>query len=159
MKKIFFIFAVLFILVGCSKKAEAKTTEEAVPQVELQPTDTEKDKYKFGNLESKIDIDFTRYNYLMADAKIFSMMMDEENYIGKKIKIEGRFYVQETDFGRFFLVLLSDETACCSTGFAFVDRTRRFPEDYPEQDAEIEVVGSYKKGYFNGTEMTYLDCN
>ena len=159
MKKIVFMFAVLFILSGCSKKAEAKSTEEAVPQVELQPTDTEKDKYKFGNLSSKTDIDFSRYNYLMADAKIFSMQMDPDNYIGKKIKITGRFYPQESEYGQFFLVLLSDETACCSTGFAFIDRTRRYPEDYPEPDAEIEVAGAYKKGYFNGVEIFYLDCN
>ena len=156
-KRIFACLAAALILAACTKQAKA------VPAAERQNfainVKAEKKSAKSSTDKNKIDIDFTKYNYNMASAMIYDMFMDQEKYLGKRIKIRGKFYADEDEHGQFFAVLLYDATACCQTGFSFEDNNRRYPEDYPPILSDIEITGVYSKKYIGETEITYIDCN
>lgn len=119
---------------------------------------SEKKSSKRDSDPNKIDFDFTRYNYTMASALIFDMLINQEDYLGKRIRIKGKFFADEDENGRFFAVLLYDATACCQTGFTFEDSSRKYPEDFPEQLEEIEITGVYSKKFYGNVEYTYIDC-
>ena len=168
MKKIIYCcFAVIFISIfisGCKKQAKTlkypqAKEKQAVNGYSIIPVKAEKKSSKKESDSNKIDIDFTKYNYNMASAMIFEIFMDQEKYLGKRIKIRGKFYADEDEHGQFFAVLLYDATACCQTGFSFEDNNRRYPEDYPAQLEDIEITGIYSKKYIGETEITYIDCN
>ena len=156
-RHLFVCLAVALILAACTKQAKA------VPAAERQNfainVNAEKKTAKSGTDKNKIDIDFTKYNYNMASAMIFEMFMNQEAYLGKRIKIRGKFYTDKDEHGQFFAVLLYDATACCQTGFSFEDSSRHYPEDYPELLEDIEIVGVFSKKFYGDTEFTYIDCN
>ena len=106
----------------------------------------------------KIDIDLTKCSYTMASAIIFDMLLSQNDYLGKRIKIKGQFWANEDDSNQFFAVLIYDATACCQTGLTFKDKNRRYPEDYPTQLEEIEITGVYTKEEIDGMSYAYIDC-
>lgn len=106
----------------------------------------------------KIDIDLTKCSYTMASAIIFDMLLSQNDYLGKRIKIKGQFWANEDDSNQFFAVLMYDATACCQTGLTFKDKNRRYPEDYPAQLEEIEITGIYTKEEIDGMSYAYIDC-
>lgn len=106
----------------------------------------------------KIDIDLTKCSYTMASAIIFDMLLSQNDYLGKRIKIKGQFWANEDDSNQFFAVLMYDATACCQTGLTFKDKNRRYPEDYPAQLEEIEITGVYTKEEIDGMSYAYIDC-
>ena len=148
MKKHFFKwFVIILVLTAFSAcKKEAKTSIDTAESVQSLQT------------AEKIDIDFTNLNYNMASALIFDMLANQEDYLGKRIKIKGQFFASQDDFGSFLAVLLYDATACCQTGFTFEDDSRHYPEDYPALLEDIEIVGVYSKKYYGDTEFAYIDC-
>lgn len=107
----------------------------------------------------KIDIDLTKCSYTMASAIIFDMLLSQNDYLGKRIKIKGQFWANEDDSNQFFAVLMYDATACCQTGLTFKDKNRRYPEDYPAQLEEIEITGVYTKEEIDGMSYAYIDCS
>ena len=107
---------------------------------------------------NKIDIDLTKCSYTMASAIIFDMLLSQNDYLGKRIKIKGQFWANEDDSNQFFAVLMYDATACCQTGLTFKDKNRRYPEDYPAQLEEIEITGVYTKEEIDGMSYAYIDC-
>lgn len=108
---------------------------------------------------NKIDIDLTKCSYTMASAIIFDMLLSQNDYLGKRIKIKGQFWANEDDSNQFFAVLMYDATACCQTGLTFKDKNRRYPEDYPAQLEEIEITGVYTKEEIDGMSYAYIDCS
>jgi len=155
-----------------NKSASELTQETAEPIQALQAKEesqinlenysyivkAEKKSSKKESDPNKIDYDFTRYNYTMASSLIFDMLVNQEAYLGKRIRIKGQFFVDEDENGRFFAVLLYDATACCQTGFTFEDSSRKYPEDFPKQLEEIEITGVYSKKFYGDVEYTYIDC-
>ncbi len=151
-----------------SKKTEAasESTEEPLQFDESyadQFADMEEDDF-FAVLSPTstgsdgIDLDFTKINYVMASGIIFDMLMNQNDYLGKKIKIKGAFWADQSEPEPFLAVLLYDETACCQTGLTFKDVRRHYPEDYPELLSEIEITGVYTKEEKDGIIYTYIDC-
>ena len=152
-----------------SKKTETATskgTEEPLQidqSYEDQFADMEEDDF-FAVLSPTsarsdgIDLDFTKINYVMASGIIFDMLINQDEYIGKRIKIKGSFWAEETDSEQFLAVLLYDATACCQTGLTFKDVNRHYPEDYPELLSEIEITGIFSKEEKDGIIYTYIDC-
>jgi len=152
-----------------SQKAEAaasESTEEPLQfdqSYEDQFADMEEDDF-FAVLSPTsaksdgIDLDFTKINYVMASGIIFDMLMNQNDYLGKRIKIKGAFWADQSESEQFLAVLLYDETACCQTGLTFKDPRRHYPEDYPELLSEIEITGVYTKEEKDGIIYTYIDC-
>ncbi|MBO7420173.1 MAG: hypothetical protein J6U06_03530 [Spirochaetaceae bacterium] len=156
-----------------SKKTEAavsKGTEEPLQidqSYEDQFADMEEDDF-FASMSfagstatasaDGIDIDFTKLNYVMASGIIFDMLVNQDEYLGKRIKIKGAFWTEETDSEQFLAVLLYDATACCQTGLTFKDASKHYPEDYPELLSEIEITGIFSKEEKDGIIYTFIDC-
>ena len=110
----------------------------------------------------KIDFDFTKMNFNIATAQVFNMAVEPDKYEGKTVRFRGQFVsIQEEGFSeRFFSVLQYDATACCQTGFMFfLPEGKKYPEDYPEEMSEIEVVGTLTTGNVDGMDIFYLACD
>lgn len=94
----------------------------------------------------KVDLDLTGFNGLMAYSGLFNIFSDPDPWVGKVIKIKGRFETdQDPETGvRYFGVSIVDDSACCALGLDFVLRERyRYPEDYPAEGADVTVAGKF----------------
>lgn len=91
-----------------------------------------------------IDIDLTTLESNMVYAQVYSMMSDPGSFKGKKVRAKGTF-AHTFDNGKdYYAVFISDAAACCQQGMEF-ERTGdfKFPEDYPEENADIVVEGFF----------------
>ena len=127
MKKLIFIFlsaVILFTLVSCGS-AEPRSSGE-------------------------IDVDLSAMSGTMVYSEVYNMMSEPENYIGKKVRMEGLFSMVEGDSRNYFTCIITDATACCSQGVEFsLKGDHKYPDDYPELGDPITVVGvfeTYKEG-------------
>ena len=118
------------------------------------------------NLNGEHDIDLTQLSASVVYGQVYDMVYHPEDYIGKTIKIKGPFayYKDEATQKEFFAVLITDAMACCSQGIEFVlQGDYSYPEDYPELDTEITVIGifnSYQDNnipYIQLTDATIIE--
>ncbi len=96
--------------------------------------------------DPNVDIDLSVMNADMIYATVYQFMIDPDSYIGKTIKIRGQYFAswyEETQ--QYYQYCFSaDAAACCQQGLEFVlagDYT--YPDDYPEDYTEIEIVGCF----------------
>ena len=93
-----------------------------------------------------VDVDLTALSTTMLYSEVSNMNQTPENYMGKTVKIRGTYnYYHDPNSGNdYFNCLVSDATACCSAGIEFVlTDDYSFPDDYPQQDAQICVMGTF----------------
>ena len=93
-----------------------------------------------------IDVDLTLLSSTMVYAEVSNMMANPDNYLGKIVKMSGKFatYKDEASGKMYYACLIQDALACCAQGIEFVRRgDYSFPEDYPELDEVISVVGVF----------------
>lgn len=118
-------------------KSEADSSESASSGEELT-----------GEPDPNVDVDLTVMNSDMVYATVYQMMVDPDSYVGKKIKMDGNYYTAEDpETGvRYFFVIIQDATACCSQGLEFVwdDGSHVYPDEYPADNAEVEVEGTFE---------------
>lgn len=123
-----------------------------IPKVEVGLTNEdikEKDTESQTSTQSNnvIDVDLTKLSSTMVYSEVYNMMYDPKSYIGKNVKMSGMFVVYTNqDESRFYpAVIIADATACCSQGLEFVlEGNPRYPEGYPEMEAEICVIGTFE---------------
>lgn len=117
-------------------------TDDDTPETEVKQT------------SGDIDIDLTAMSSTMIYSEVQNMMQQPDSYIGLKVKMEGQFNVAEVGGNRYFACLIKDATACCASGIEFDWKgDHSYPADYPEENAQITVTGTfttYKEG-----EATY----
>lgn len=93
-----------------------------------------------------VDIDLTAMSGTMVYAEVYNMVNTPEQYLGKSVRIKGEFnagYYEGTE-SYYYYVLIADATACCQQGIEFVwTGSHDYPEDYPENGAEIEIEGVF----------------
>ncbi|MCR5093491.1 MAG: hypothetical protein K6B72_05910 [Lachnospiraceae bacterium] len=95
-----------------------------------------------------VDVDLTILNSTMVYSEVYNMLMYPDKYIGKSIRMHGNYnvYQDETTKKIYLTCFISDAAACCRQGIEFEPRdmgTMNYPEDFPEVDDEITVVGTY----------------
>ena len=93
-----------------------------------------------------IDVDLTVLSATMVYSEVYNMMVAPEEYVGKTIKMNGLFtYAQDEETGQYYFgCIVQDATACCAQGIEFeLTGEHTFPDDYPEVDSEICVVGTF----------------
>lgn len=143
MKKIICIFLALamsFVITGCG----SNDTIEANKNVS-------------GNGITNIHVDLTQLSNTMVYSEVYNMVTTPDNYIGKTVKMSGTFSVYEDpDTNKIYLAcLIADAAACCSQGIEFVLKgEHKYPDDYPEADSPITVIGTFST-YF---EDEYQYC-
>jgi translation initiation factor 1 (eIF-1/SUI1) len=109
---------------------------------------------------SEVDVDLTSLSSTMVYAEVYNMMINPEEYIGKTIKISGQYYAswfEETE-QYYHGVIISDATACCSEGLEFIwdDNTHTYPDEYPEDYTEVEIIGVFDSYEELGSTYYYI---
>ena len=89
----------------------------------------------------------------MVYSEVYNMMEAPEKYIGKTVKMAGNFavYKDAENNKNYYACLISDATACCAQGIEFEWKGEHtFPDDYPDENAEISVIGVFEAYEENG---------
>lgn len=106
-----------------------------------------------------IDYDLTSMSSEMVYALIYQMMVSPDDYVGKKIKISGTYYAaQDKAKPQYYhYVIIKDATACCAQGLQFVweDGAHIYPDDYPDDEEEVEVIGVFETYIEDGDTREY----
>lgn len=95
-----------------------------------------------------VDVDLTQLSSTMVYSEVYNMMVYPEQYVGKKIKMEGQMSVYESpdqEGKHYFTVIIADATACCQLGIEFIlENGSEDPADYPEAGTEVCVAGEFQ---------------
>lgn len=139
-------FILLLILVTVITSCSDKNTSDVASSDNIDLISTE-----------GIDVDLTLLSSIMVYSEVYNMVFKPDDYLGKVIKINGIYYssyYEETDLYYHF-VIIDDATACCQSGIEFIwSGEQKFPDDYPADGAEIEIVGVY--GSYDELDYTYF---
>lgn len=140
-----------------------KTTdnENLSPSDELskETESTIKDTEDIQKTKGIVDYDLTQMSSDLVYATVYQMMVTPEEYEGKMFRIDGNFYAtyHEATKKYYFYCGIQDATACCAQGMEFVwgDGTHIYPEEYPEDNAEIVVEGIFETYREEGDDNLY----
>ena len=141
-------------LIEAQEETYAAITEATVPP---PPTDPSVELPDSSNGE--FDVDLTILDSTMVYAQCYDMVYNPANYEGKTVRVRGPFayFLDEDTNKEYFAVLISDATACCSQGIEFVlAGEHTYPDDYPETDTVITVVGKFNSYEENGSPYVQL---
>ena len=129
-------------LAACGNKTVATDATEATAANQTEAGQAEQ--------SGGIDVDLTTMSSTMVYSEVQNMMQKPTDYLGKTVRMQGAFSVAEVGKNRYFACIIKDAAACCSQGIEFEWKgDHSYPEDYPEQGADITVVGTfttYKEG-------------
>lgn len=110
--------------------------------------------------ETGVDYDLTTMGSDMVYVTVYQFMVNPEDYIGKTVRMKGDYYASwyEPDAQYYHYCIIQDATACCAQGMEFVwgDGSHSYPDEYPEENAEIVVTGTF--GTYYDEVDSYLYC-
>lgn len=160
------------ISTGCAEKSSnVSSKEESFINAEVKKdeenTETQKAQKESGlsaqneDSSTDVDVDLTLLSSTMVYAEVYNMMLNPDEYVGKTIKIKGPYYAEYWgDTQRYYhYVIISDATACCQSGIEFIwdDNSHIYPDEYPENDTEIEISGVFNSYEELGQKYYYLN--
>lgn len=174
----------IFLMTGCSRYEDAGKgiqSENSVDKVissqmedEMSPTvsimdetlenesiENESIENETQKTETEVDFDLTAMSSDMVYATVYQMMSVPEQYEGKTFRMEGNFYATyyEPTQKYYYYCIIQDATACCAQGMEFVweDGTHTYPDEYPSDDAYVEVEGIFET-YREDEDENLLYC-
>ncbi|MBR0141357.1 MAG: hypothetical protein IJM19_03825 [Ruminococcus sp.] len=156
--KILSAVTVLSMLVSCGS-AEAEIIYQA-PEEESSKISASEEFDSVNLMNNQVDVDLTVLNSTMIYGQVYEMIYNTDEYTGKGVKVKGPFsYYKDPNTGNeYFSVTVSDISACCSQAVEFVLKgEKKYPDDYPELNTEITVVGNfncYKEGVYTYCQLT-----
>lgn len=107
-----------------------------------------------------VDVDLTLMGSDLVYATVYQMMSKPEEYEGKTIRIEGKYYASYypiTD-KYYNYCLIADALACCSQGLEFeLAGGAVYPDDYPADQSEVIVTGVFET-YTEEAGQTFYYC-
>ena len=130
--------------VPVTTRAMAESTEAETPAAEV-PATAEASSAKADDSE-EVDVDLTILSSTMVYSEVYNMISYPEEYLGKTVRMKGpfAFFHDEATDNYCFACIIQDATACCAQGIEFVlTEDYVYPDDYPEVDEEICVVGVF----------------
>ena len=95
-----------------------------------------------------IDIDLTVLSSNMVYSEVFNMIYMPDEYIGKKVKMEGSFirYHDEENGQDYYASIIKDAAQCCQQGIEFIPaEDYSYPDDFPAEGESICVIGVFDK--------------
>ena len=154
MKKLIMILMCIMIsvsLISCKNEEEVSqsTSQNNLQNSEENIIDENKEKEKEKDNEI---IDLTKLSSTMVYSEVYNIMVNPDNYVGRTIKMQGKFsvYHDEKRDKNFYSCIIQDATACCAQGMEFMLKgDYEYPKDYPKEGEEITVIGefiSYSEG-------------
>lgn len=176
-KEIILILISTALLSGCTQqktsskiKYENKVEQIIQQQIEQQdqtditptitPTPIQKPTDSLTSLDLSQDcIDLTSMTSDMVYATVYQMMMQPEDFEGKKMKMRGNYsgvYYEPTKL-TYHYCIIKDALQCCATGIEFVweDDKVHALEEYPEEGASIVVCGIFETYKEEGDDNLY----
>lgn len=152
------VAACVLLLVGCA--GETKTVGNANVEYESSPADAQNmETVAFADNISTVDYDLTVMNSDMVYATVYQMMMEPEEYEGKIFRMEGSYYTvySENTKKYYHYCIIQDATACCAQGMEFVwdDGSHVYPDEYPEENADVVVEGTFETYTESGDTNLY----
>ena len=142
-------------------KTETTESEKASSDVESNKDteDTISEAENVRDTDETVDYDLTQMSSDMVYATVYQMMVTPEEYEGKTFRIDGNFYATyyEATKKYYFYCIIQDATACCAQGMEFVwdDGSHIYPDEYPEDNAEIVVEGTFETYKEEGDSNMY----
>ena len=107
-----------------------------------------------------VDVDLTLMGKDLIYATVYQMMSKPEEYEGKTIRIEGKYYASYypiTD-KYYNYCLIADALACCSQGLEFeLGGDAVYPDDYPADQSQVVVTGVFET-YTEEAGQTFYYC-
>lgn len=105
------------------------------------------DKAKNQKGADGIDYDLTTMGSDMVYATVYLFMTEPEEFEGKKVKMKGQYlssYFEPTK-SYYNYCFISDAAGCCSQGIEFAPKEKlKYPDDFPKDGTDIEVVGEFE---------------
>lgn len=160
-----FLMCMLACLAGCTKDAPASSGESStqagssvLPSAESAAASSAQEENNTAGTPG-VDVDLTALSSTMVYAEVYQMMMEPENYVGKVIKMKGAYYANYYDTTKryYHFVVVQDATACCAQGLEFFwEGDHVYPDAYPADQAEVEVVGEFQKYEEDGTAYYHI---
>ena len=142
-------------------KTETTESEKASSDVESNKDieDTISGVENIRDTDETVDYDLTQMSSDMVYATVYQMMVTPEEYEGKTFRMDGNFYATyyEATKKYYFYCIIQDATACCAQGMEFIwdDGSHIYPDEYPEDNAEIVVEGTFETYREDGDENLY----
>lgn len=107
-----------------------------------------------------VDVDLTLMGKDLIYATVYQMMSKPEEYEGKTIRIEGKYYASYypiTD-KYYNYCLIADALACCSQGLEFeLGGDAVYPDDYPADQSQVIETGVFET-YTEEAGQTFYYC-
>ncbi len=146
-----------------SEQMASSISAEDTPDTEITEKDTsfEEQSNTVSSLPvtGTVDYDLTQMSTDMVYATVYQMMMDPDTYEGKSFRIEGTFYSVYDDHTKkyYHYCIIQDATACCAQGMEFVwgDGSHIYPDEYPAEDADVIVEGTFETYREEGDSNLY----
>lgn len=139
-------------------KTDATESEESLINT-VPNEDTINSMEDVQKTKGKVDYDLTQMSSDMVYATVYQMMVAPKEYEGKTFRIDGNFYATyyEATKKYYFYCVIQDATACCAQGIEFVweDGSHIYPDEYPKDNAEIVVEGTFETYREDGDENLY----
>ena len=111
--------------------------------------------------DKSVDIDLTVMDSDMVYATVYQLMFESEDYVGKTVKMKGTYYASwyERTAQYYHCVIIKDAAACCAQGLEFIwgDGNHVYPDEYPADETEVEVVGEFEIYTEDGYEYCRLN--
>ena len=146
MKKRIVIIVSILLLTGC--RNDLSTGNENVEAESVNPED-----------QTTVDYDLTQMSSDMVYATVYQLMMDPDKYVGKIFKVDGLYYSgQGEETGKVYhYCVIKDALACCAQGLEFVveDESDSDTVEYPEEETEIEIKGTFETYKESGDDTLY----
>ena len=142
-------------------KTETTESEKASSDVESNKgiEDTISGAENVRDTDETVDYDLTQMSSDMVYATVYQMMVTPEEYEGKTFRIDGNFYATNYEATKkyYFYCIIQDATACCAQGMEFIwdDGSHIYPDEYPEDNAESVVEGTFETYREDGDENLY----
>ncbi len=138
--------------------AENRANESPVTDAVTTADGTENPSSNTASTSEEVDYDLTAMSSDMVYALVYQMLYDPDTYIGKTVRMSGQYYASyysETN-QYYHYCIIADATLCCSSGMEFVqgESALVYPDDYPENETEIIVVGTF--GTYEELGVTYF---
>lgn len=165
-----------FLLIGCARKVDSieNRTNDVSEQEEITISQELEDNTISQELEdvllsnpepvveintnadSGVDVDLTVLSSTMVYAEVYNIMVFPEKYIGKTVKMRGKYYASYYDeTGKYYhYVIIEDAAECCQQGLEFIwNGDHTYTDDYPADGTEVEVVGTF--GNYEELDVSY----
>lgn len=150
------ILTILILVTGCAQTGNSQTgnSENGESAFETSKSENADDSDRRGDGDGTIDLDLTKLSGTMVYGEVFQLLVEPQAYVGKTIKVRGTYRVDNTsrENTSYHFIMIQDAAACCQNGLEFM------ANEYPEDSAEIEIVGTYSTYEEEGNTYYFIDA-